>query len=207
MTYKSHVAELEQGYNVTVTGRHVQITNAMKEHAVEHISRLERIGDRIIDIHVTMDIQKLDHRVDILMKYGHTIIRSHAVSTDMYVSIDKAVDRLAQQLKRYKNKLQDHYAKGHPIAEVPVNIWSAQDDGEDETIQANTNAEKIQAGRAHSIVSSETKVMKILSEEEAIMKMELSQDAFMVYRSELTHKIRVIFRRTDGNYGIIQPEG
>ena len=208
MTNKSTVAEIQQGYNVHVTGRHMHVTNAMKEHAVDRLSRLERFGERIIDVTVTMDIQKLEHRVDILMKYGHTVIRSHAVSDDMYVSIDKAVERLEQQLKRYKDRLRNHYAKGYPVVEVPVEVWSAQEESEEESTQA-IGARPFVTGAvsSHRIVASETRPLKILSEDEAIMKMELSQDPFMVFRSEKTSRIQVIYRRNDGNYGILQPEG
>ena len=206
---KGSVATIaEQGYNVTVTGRHVHVTNGMKEHAVDRITRLEKLGDRIIDVSVTMDIQKLDHRVEILMKYGHTVIRSHAVSTDMYVSIDKAVDKLAAQLKRYKNKLNDHHAKGHPVTAVPVSTWAVQEFDEDEiNEEIELENQKKQERVYHKAVSHETRPLKILNEGEAIMKMELSNDPFMVYRAENDNRIRVIFRRTDGNYDIIQPEG
>lgn len=203
---KGNTTLAEQGYNVMVTGRHVHITEGMKEHAIEKISRLEKIGDRIIDVNVTMDIQKLDQRVDILMKYGHTIIRSHASSNDMYVSIDQAVDKLQRQLKRYKNKLQDYHAKGHPVMEVPVSVWALPEEEEiNECIESETK--KQAAPQYHRVLSHETKPLKVLNEEEAIMKMELSRDQFMLYRSEKDTRLKVIFRRSDGNYGIIQPEG
>lgn len=203
---KGNTTLAEQGYNVMVTGRHVHITDAMKEHAIEKISRLEKIGDRIIDVNVTMDIQKLDQRVDILMKYGHTIIRSHASSSDMYVSIDQAVDKLEKQLKRYKNKLQDYHAKGYPVVEVPVSVWALPEE-EEINEQIETETTKKAASKYHMVVSHETKPLKVLSEEEAIMKMELSRDQFMLFRSEKDHRLKVIFRKSDGNYGIIQPEG
>lgn len=203
---KGNTTLAEQGYNVMLTGRHVHITDAMKEHAIEKISRLEKIGDRIIDVNVTMDIQKLDQRVDILMKYGHTIIRSHASSSDMYVSIDQAVDKLEKQLKRYKNKLQDYHAKGYPVVEVPVSVWALPEE-EEINEQIETENTKKAASKYHMVVSHETKPLKVLSEEEAIMKMELSRDQFMLFRSEKDHRLKVIFRKSDGNYGIIQPEG
>lgn len=201
MTNKGSVVEFEQGYNVIVTGRHVHVTSAMKDHVIERLSRLERLGNRIIDINVIMDIQKLDHRVEILMKYGHTVIRSHAVANDMYIAIDSAVEKLEKQLKRYKSKLQDHHAKQHPVVEMPVNVWSVQ---EDESIPGVHQLEV--KPFSHSVVAKETRPLKILTEDEAIMKMELSQDPFMVFRSEDDRRIKVIYRRTDGHYGVIQPE-
>ena len=192
---KEKTVEFEQGYNVIVTGRHVQVTDGMKQHAVERISKLERVGKRIIDVHVTMDIQKLSQRVEILMKYGNTIIKSHAVADDMYVSIDQAVDKLDRQLKKYKKRLQEHHAKEVKAVEVPVEVYSSVEEEFEESVPV------------HKIVATETRTLKLLTDEEAIMKMDLSGDPLMVYRSEKTQKLKIIYRREDGNYDIILPEG
>lgn len=210
MTRKKKIAEFDQGYTINVTGRHVHITDAMKDHAISRISRLEKIGNRIIEVDVTMDIQKLEHRVDILMKYGHTLIRSHAVTTDMYVSIDMAVDKLARQLKKYKQKIQDHHAKGYPIVDMPVRVVSSLseiDEVNDEIEEANLRQRDAHHARStHKIVSQDIKPLKILSEEEAVMKMDLSGDLLLIFRLEEDRCLKVIYRRDDGNYGIISPE-
>lgn len=197
-THKEKAAEFESGYNVVVTGRHVHITDGMREHAVQRLNKLEHIADKIIDIHVTMDIQKLDHRVDILLKYGSTLIRSHAVSDDMYISIDEAVNKLERQLKKYKNKLHDYHRKGHPIKEVPVAVYAP--------IEEETASSKKAPETYHRIIATEHQRLRILTEDEAIMKMEFSLEPVMVYRSENSGQIQVIYRRPDGNYGIIHPE-
>jgi putative sigma-54 modulation protein len=192
---KEKMLEMEQqGYNVMVTGRHVHVTDGMKQHAVERVSKLERVGTRIIDVHVTMDIQKLMHRCDLMMKYGHTIIRSHAATTDMYVSIDEAVDKMNKQLKKYKKRLQEHHAKDVRAIEIPVEVYAFEEEIEEEEVPA------------HRIVARETRRLKMLTDEEAIMRMDLSGEPFLVFRSEMSQKLRVIYRREDGNYGIIQPE-
>lgn len=195
---KEKIAEFAQGqgYNVMVVGRHVHVTEGMKQHAVDRITRLEHVGQRIIDVHVTMDIQKLSHSVELLMKYGHTIIRSHATTTDMYASIDQAVDKLSKQLRKYKKKLQEHHAREVVAIEMPVQVYAAEE--EDEFSEG---------APVHRIVASETQKLRSLTEDEVIMKMDLSGDPLMVYRSESNKKIQVIYRREDGNYGIIQPEG
>jgi putative sigma-54 modulation protein len=192
-TRKEKIAEFDQGYNVTVTGRHVQVTDGMKQHAAERIERLDKVGDRIIDVHVTMDIQKLDHRVDILMKYGHTMIRSHAVTTDMYASIDQAVDKLKCQLKKYKQRLKNHHSKPISAIDIPVEVYTSDIDTYEEEVP-------------HRIVATETRKLKVMSEDDAIMKIELSGDPFLVFRSSGDNKLKVIYRREDGNYGIIAPE-
>ena len=196
-TQKEKIAEFDQGYNVMVTGRHVHVTEGMKQHAIDKISKLDKIGDRIIDVHVTMDIQKLSHRCDIMMKYGQTFIRSHADTSDMYVSIDQAVSKLSRQLRRYRNRLNQHHAKKYEMEELPVTVYSVAEFLPDE--------EESHAA-PHKVVANEARKLKLLNEDEAIMKMELSQDRFMVYRSEEDRQIKVIYRREDENYGIINLE-
>ncbi len=200
---KERMAEFDQGYRISVTGRHVQITDGMKQHAIDRISRLERIGDRIIDVNITMDIQKLSHTCEIVMKYAHTLICCRASTTDMYASIDQAVTKLAQQLRRYKKKLHDHHKKGYPIKEIPVQVVRAP--GEEETELEEVSTAEVGAA-APRIVATEVGRLRILDDSEAVMKMELSGDPVMVFRAESDRRLKVIYRRPDGNYGIIEPE-
>lgn len=209
-TRKEKIAEFDQGYTITVTGRHVQVTDGMKQHAVDKLAKIDRLGNRIMDVAVTMDIQKLDHKVDIVMKYGHTIIKSHACTTDMYASIDKAIDKLQTQLAKYKNKIQDHHAKEHPVTEIPEKVYGylpgddlAEINQEIESENLNRHADRF---HMHKVVKVATRPLKILNDDEAIMKMELSQEPVMVFRGEADRRLKVIWRMEDGNYGIIEPE-
>ena len=202
-TQKEKAAEFDDGYKIHVTARHMHITEGMKQYADERIAKLDRLGDRIIDITVTLDIQKLTHTCEILMKYGHTLIRSHASTTDMYASIDQAVAKLKMQLQRYKRKLHAHHKKGYPVEEIPIQVVAPPSDEEFDLEEA-AGAEEVCL--PHRIVAMEVGRLKILSDDEAVMKMELSGDSVMVFRAESGRQLKVIYRRQDGNYGIIAPE-
>jgi putative sigma-54 modulation protein len=221
MKDKFKAQALDQKYNVIVTGRHVHVTEAMKSYAVDKVSKLERIGPRIIDVNITMDIQKLNHKCDIIMKYGNTNIKSTGISTDMYVSVDIACGRLQAQLKRYLTRLHDYHAKNYAVVQVPERIWkvaefdaapSVKETLEPDVDEVNEAIEKETARRLkeefvpHNIVRTENQPLRILTEDEAIMKMELLGLPLMVFRAEETKKIKVIYRREDGHYGIISPE-
>ncbi|CCB86637.1 MULTISPECIES: ribosome hibernation-promoting factor, HPF/YfiA family [Parachlamydia] len=207
---KVKIDESVQPYNITVTGRHVLVTEAMKNYAIEKVSKIDRLSHRIIDVIITMDIQKLEHRVDIVLKVDHIKIKSHAVCDDMYVSIDKAVDKLERQLLKYKSRIRDHQAKKLTVVDMKVNVYQAP--GQEELSDVNEQIEDESQRRLEEnykprhILSSETIPLKILTNEEAIMKMELSGDAFLIFRSENDMKLKVIYRKSDQNYGIIEPE-
>lgn len=199
-----------EGYQITVEGRHVNVTPAMKDYAVEKISKIDRFTDRVIDVQVTMDIQKREHRVDILMKVDHIRIKSHGATDDMYISVDHAVDRLTSQLRRYRKRITEHHAKGLPAVEMQINVYKRPGEVELEEINEEIDEENrrqvIDEYRPHPIIERKTRPLKILTLDEAIMKMELSRDMFMVFRHEVDHKIKVIYRTRHGDYGIIEPE-
>lgn len=211
MSRKSKAAEfVDEAYNITITGRNVVITDAIRDYAIEKISKIERFSNRIIDIVVTMDVRKLEQRVDIVLKVDHIKINSQGVSDDLYASIDKAVHKLETQLLRYKDKLHDHQTKGVSAIDMKVNVLRSAT--EQELLDVNDEIEEESRHRLmdkytpHTIVSKETRPLRTLTDGEAIMKMDLSNDAFLIYRSEETMKIRVIYRRNDGDFGVIEPE-
>lgn len=198
---------IDAEYNIQITGRHVQITNAMKDYAMEKISKLERFMNRILDVNVIMDIQKIDHRVEIILKAGSLKISSKAITTDMYVSIDQAVDKLEAQILRYKSKIQDHHAKGHAVQNMIVDVIARPLELEEDFDTNNEHVDNQEFNRLnlHRVVKQETRPLKILTYDEAVMKMELSGDMFLIFKNEADKKLKVIYRRTDDNYGIIEP--
>lgn len=207
MSHKSKAAEFaDAGYNINVLGRNVLVTDAMKNYAIEKVSKIEKFNDRIIDIQITMDIQKLEHRVDIIMKVNHLKIKSSASSEDMYASIDLATDKLQQRLLKYKKRLQDHMTKPLAAIDMNVNVVNAPDEEEviNDEIESENRRQVIDSYTPHKVVSKETRPLKMLTVDEAIMKLELSEDNFMIFRSEEDQKIKVIYSRLDGNFGIIE---
>jgi putative sigma-54 modulation protein len=127
----------------------------------------------------------------------------------MYASIDKAVDKITEQLRRYKSKMQNHHAKGLPVIDMNVNVLRRAADAElnevNEDIEEENRRYLEKEYTPHTIVSQETLPLKILTCEEAIMKMELSGDAFLLFLHETDRKLKVIYRMDSGDYGIIEP--
>lgn len=203
-----NIKQESQDFPISITGRHILITEAMKEYAKEKLNKLEHLSKDILDIHVTMDIQRQEHRVDIMIKAGRFVVRTHASTQDMYASIDKAVDKLLSRLGRYKSKMQMHHAKALSVVDMEVNViksgYNELDDINDAIDEQNRR--EIEEEFSHDIVTKETLPLKTLTSDEAIMKMDLSGDEFMVFRSEEEQKIKIIYRRKDGNYGLISPE-
>ncbi len=203
-------SETALGYQIHIVGRHVLVTEAMKKHAQDKLEKVERIlNHHIMDMHLTMDIQHLEHTVDILVKFEHFRIRAHASTSDMYASIDKAVDKLQTLIRRWKDRICDHHHKKMSVIDMQVNVIDRPYDEVEEfnqEIEAKRTADEKKRLSLPPILKKKTLPLKTLTMNEAVMKMELSQFNFLVFRGEEDHKFKVIYRRKDGTYGIIQIE-
>ena len=194
--------------HIEIVGHNVLVTPAMKQHALEKLSKIGRFQDHILDIHMTMDIENLDHKVSLIVKFDHFKIKSEGHSHDMYSSIDLAIVRLEKQLKRWREQIQDHTRKKRSMVDVEVSILErAYSDVEvyNDAID-EANAKSTSQFSVGKVTGKKTMKIKDLTVEEAIMKIELAGDDFLVYRSEEDRKLKVLYRRKDGNYGLIQTE-
>ena len=210
MTRDTKSSEAVKGYNITVTGRNVHVTDAMKDYALDKVSKIERLSDRIIDVSITMDIQRIDHKCDLMMKVNHWVIKSSAVTTDMYASIDEAVHKLERQLRRHSKRLQDHQAAGVKVIDMRVNVLQRPEYADVEEINAEIEREndrrRAEKYQPHRVVAKETRPLKTLTYDEATLKLELSGDLFLLFRCESDQQLKVMYRRDDGNYAVLEPE-
>lgn len=210
MTSKTKELDKLHKHQVTITGRHVQITDAMRAYVLEKLAKLDRFSDRLIDIQVTMETQRGEHKVTLQLKVNNYLIKSHDVTNDMYASIDEAVHKLERQLVTYKQRLHDY--RLHPVQERELDVQIIRAPRSDDLDMVNDEIEtenyhRIEESlRPHAIVRSEKSPLKLLTRAEAVVKMELSNDSFLVYREESKRQLEILYRLEDGDYGIIQLE-
>lgn len=195
-------------YPIHVIGRHIDITEPMKAYAIEKLTKIERFGGRVIEITIIMDVQKLVHVVDFIINVNNTIIKVTGRSENIYASIDQAIAHLETKLRRYLRRLHEHHAKKLSEIDLTVNVIQRVTPIQDinDQIEEEGLRKAEEALRPHQIVSKEKRKLVMLNQEEAIMKMELSEDRFLLYRSEEDQKLKVIYRRADENYGIIEAQ-
>lgn len=195
-----------QPINVVILAKHFDITTPIKNYIMERVEKVERMNHAIIDMVVRIDIQKMDHTVDIVMKFSHFKINVHAVTDEMYSAIDKAFDKLRAKIRRWKGKIQDHHAKGTKVIDLEVNVLKQEPSFLEEINDAieEANFEEVDKDLKMPVVHK-TKIrrLKQLTLSEAVMKMELSHDNFLIYRSEEDLKMKVLYRRKDNSYGVI----
>jgi len=197
-----------QEYNVAVSGKNLEITKPIRDYIDEKIEKLEGISKNIIDIHIRLEVQKLNHSVDIIMKFSHFKVNVRSINENMYAAIDKAFEKLSAKLRKWKSRIQDHHAKGVAVTEMEINVLEhAQhelDEINEEIIDQN-NQSLAQSFAPPKVLKKKKRPLKVLTLDEAVMKMELSDDHFMLFRSEEEQALKVIYRRRNGSYGIVSP--
>ncbi|HLU83636.1 MAG TPA: ribosome-associated translation inhibitor RaiA [Trueperaceae bacterium] len=168
-------------------GRNLEITDAMRQYTEDKLSKLDRFSDQIVDARVTMSHDNNQdsanpNKVEVQVNVPNGIIRAEERSADMYAAIDLVVDKLERQLKRFKGRL---IAKRSEAAPQVVEPEPEQE--------------------APSIVRVKRHVMRPMAPEDAAVQMEALGHEFYVFRNIETDLVTVIYLRTDGDYGLIEP--
>jgi|SRR3990172_11648077 len=172
--------------NIIINGRHLEITPALKSYAEEKVTKFDRYLSDISEAVVTLSIEKkYRHKAEVLLKANGVLIQAEGVTGEIYSSIDEVVEKLERRVKKYKEKLVSHRKGGAKTAEV-----SKKDSSLPET------------GR---IIKNKRFELKPMSPDEASMQMELLDKDFYVFINDLSNDVNVIYRRQDGNFGLIEP--
>lgn len=178
--------------NIVVTGRHVSVTKDIKEYAQEKVTKAMKEIPNALDAHIIMDIEKHNQIVEVNVLANHIRMSAKESSRDFHSAIDLVCDKLHAQARKYKQKLQFHRPRKNLQSELKVNIMSS--DG-------------LETDRVHPhLVSVETCHIKPMFTDEAILQMEISEEDFMMFHNADTEKVNVIYRRKDGNFGLIEPD-
>lgn len=94
-----------------VTGRHVDVTAALRDYVDTKLEKLERHFDNVTDVHCILTVEKLRHKAEATVMVSGATLYADAVDENMYAAIDLLIDKLDRQVKKYKEKLTDHHAK------------------------------------------------------------------------------------------------
>lgn len=181
---------------VTVKGRNVQVTDALRVYAEKKLQKLTKYFNNIKEAQVTQSIQRNWHIVEVVIEGDGIFLRGEERSGDMYASIDAVVDKLERQLERFKGKLT-----AHPR---PADLEAAVEEGSEPSLEELSDEEAEEG--LPTIVKTKRFAIKPMNPEEAAMQMELLNHDFFVFLNAETEQVNVLYRRKDGNYGLIEPE-
>lgn len=175
---------------INITGKNMEITDALRDVTYKKLGKLDKYFQSDVEANITYSVEKNRQIIEVTINLPGTILRAEESSDDMYASIDKAVDVLERQIRKYKTKLQKRYQNGETIRFE--NIQPLPQESQD------TNKPKI--------VKTKKFAMKPMNTEEAILQMELLRHNFFMFMNAETDEVNVIYKRKDGNYGLIEPK-
>ena len=170
---------------VTITGRHIEISDPIRDLLTERLGHACKLLDKISSTHVTISVEKSRHIVEVVIHTHGATLHAKEETHDMYASIDQAVDKIETQAKRLKEKIKDrkHVAEVAAVAAV-----------EDEAAPL----------RAQVFVA-ETFAPKPLSVTEAVETLQGVPDLFLVFHNAKNGLVNVLYKRGDGSFGLVQP--
>jgi putative sigma-54 modulation protein len=180
---------------LNITARHMELTEGLRGHIEKELKKLQRHFHKGADIQVRLHVEKYRHTAEVSCNVGGHLFQSTEETKDMYQSVDRAIESLGERYKRYKSK-----------------HWSSKGKAglNDEALQMTSpdpEEEKESATRAGTprIIRAQKYAVKPMSEEEAAMQMEVLGQEFIVYTDSKTEQVNVLYRRSDGNFGLIEP--
>ena len=210
--------------NTNVSFRHMDSSSALKEYAV---GKLERVVNKYVhgkvDSQVVMSVEKFRHIANFTIVIKNLTVKGESRSEDMYSSIDLALDKIERQLRRHKDRLRDHKpnnnkGKSFRMAVIPAIDSEELSEIEDEFDGYNPPAATEDAASSEEIVQTvttpdgdiEVKRQKDyearpFSVQEAVLQLDLMDDRqFFVFTNVDTDNINIVYKRADGNMGIIE---
>jgi len=175
---------------VTVTFRHIEPTPALRKYATDKLQRLSKYSHRSMEAHVILSVLKKSHRAEINLSANGTSLFSEQETNDLYSAIDLALDKIERQVKKLNAKRKKHQAE-HTLPGLRLRVLSP-----DRFDERGTPA----------IIRTQRIPAKPMSVEEAVMQIDLTNNEFFVFRNAHGDGLSVIYRRKDGNYGLIESE-
>ncbi|MDD3392200.1 MAG: ribosome-associated translation inhibitor RaiA [Bacilli bacterium] len=167
-----------------IRGNKIDVTPAIKNYIENKIGKLEKYFDKASEVtaNVVIKVRGVEQIVEVTIPIKKIILRGEDSHKDLYAAIDLVSEKIERQIRKNKTKL-----KRKNSVDYSFNI---------DAIDNDDSAEKV-------IVKRKNIDMKPMSEEEAILQMEMLGHEFFVFKSADTNNVDILYRRKDGNYGII----
>jgi len=165
-------------------------TESIRIYAEEKLSKIKKYLDAPIEAHVVLSVEKFRHIADVTLSVNGILIKGMEETDDMYSAIDQVMDKLEAQVKKSRSKVRNRRTEGRK--------------GEN-TFELEESDEEGSLGLDIPSIEVEKLVAKPIDLEEAAMQLSASQQDFLVFRNSRSEEINVIYKRKDGNLGLVLP--
>ena len=175
---------------ISITGKNLEISDYLNDLVNKKVGKLERYFPQDAEVFVTLAVEKNRHIVEVTIPYEGGVIRGEEITGDMYASIDNVLDKLEKQIIRHRTRLEKCLRVG-AVREIETRFSAELDEADEE---------------GPKIVRVKRFAIKPMSEEEAMLQIEMVGHSFYVFLNSETNQMNVLYKRKDGDYGLIEPE-
>jgi putative sigma-54 modulation protein len=182
---------------ITVTVRHEQVTDALREYAHKKIESLHLDYPRIIEAKVVLDVQKNRHIAEIILFCAnHITIEAHTENGNMYAALDETIDKISRRMRKHKTRLmkKNRPHRNDSIRHLDETFF--MEDVMDHPEESTVDPEPY-------LVHPEKYKLKTMYKEDAVLELELSDRPFVLYKSARRGTLSLVYRRKDGEYAML----
>lgn len=166
-----------------IISRKMELTPAIEAYALKKISKLDKFFTDDASATITLSAQKDKHIAEITVFYSGMVYRAEILSEDLYNSIDRAVELMERQIRKQKTKLEKRLKSGAFIIDDLDN--------------------SVEEEKEFKIVKTKVYENKPMSADEAILQMNMLGHSFFIFADSVSGDVNVVYKRKDGNYGLI----
>ena len=173
---------------IKINGRKINVTEGLKGYVERKMARLEKFFPDDAEAVVTLSVQKENQTTETTIRQNDIVFRAEVTTLDMYSSIDKSLDLLERQIRKQKTRLEKRLKTGAFTDLLPIEMPDIEEEQE------------------FNIVKRKVYKGKPMSAEEAILQMNLLGHAFYIFTNADSQSTAVVYKRKDGDYGLIEME-
>jgi putative sigma-54 modulation protein len=171
------------------TGRHIEVTPALRSHVEQHFQRIDHIfNGKPVKAHVIIEVERGRHRSEIVVNWRNDVLTATTSVSDMYQSLSQTIAKIEKQALKLKNKVIDRSHKAKKAGSI-----------------AKKSEEVTPTPAGPRLINARRYLVKPMTFEEAVLHLEADTNQFLVFRKADNQEVAVIYKRTDGNYGLIEP--
>jgi len=184
--YNVFVRKDRDNMKCKIRGEKIKITGAIQEYVESKLSKLDKyFKNENVDANVLIKVRGNEQAIEVTIPYDRYTLRSEEKRDDLYAAIDLVIDKLEGQIRKNKTKLKKQIKKSEEFFNFDYEL-------DKEEVKEN------------KIVKRKSFEMKPMSDEDAILELELLGHDFYVYRDVKTNEVNILYKRKDGNYGVIE---
>ncbi|MDR3157404.1 MAG: ribosome-associated translation inhibitor RaiA [Lactobacillales bacterium] len=177
-------------FKYNIRGENIEITEAIRNYVKKRVDKIQKYFNNMLDATVYVNLKiytEKTAKVEVTIPLPHLVLRAEETNSDLYASVDLVIEKLERQIRKYKTKMNRKHRNAKSTGMLFTEV---EDDLE--------NVSDLE------IVRTKRVFLKPMDSEEAVLQMNMLGHDFFVYNDAETNETSVIYRRTDGKYGLIE---